>query len=170
VSMPVPDLTEPVVGFRAWKVIEDRLFSPYIPCRWEGRVMHAECYPANRALLFGRGWLDAPHGSPDPRCRCGIYAYHRPGVQSFYGDFDWLPGIVTVWGRLEAHRDGLRAEHARVEALAVHPAWPARRRDAARAIADRLGTGVIAHDALREVAVAHGGPLPASLLPSAATG
>jgi hypothetical protein len=61
-----PDLVEAVIGFRAWRIAGDRLLSPYIPCRWEGREMHAECFPANRQLLRGVGWLDAPHASPHP--------------------------------------------------------------------------------------------------------
>ena len=103
-----PDLAEPVVAFRAWRVVDGDLLSPYIPCRWDGPVMHAECYPANRALLFGRGWLAEPHDPPHPECRCGIYAYHRPGTQPYYGEFQWVDGIVSVWGRIESHRDGLR--------------------------------------------------------------
>src|SRR4051812_43114604 len=67
-----PDLVQPVVAFRAWRVVDEDLLSPYIPCRWDGPVMHAECYPANRALLFGRGWLAEPHDPPHPECRCGI--------------------------------------------------------------------------------------------------
>jgi hypothetical protein len=112
-SSAAPDLIVPVVAFRAWRIVDGRLLSPYIPCRWEGAVMHAECYPANRTLLFGNGWLDAPHEPPHRDCQCGIYAYFRPGVQTYYGEFEWVEGIVTVWGHIEAHRDGLRAEHAR---------------------------------------------------------
>ena len=37
-----PDLVEPVVAFRAWRVVDGALLSPYIPCRWDGPVMHAE--------------------------------------------------------------------------------------------------------------------------------
>jgi hypothetical protein len=158
-----PDLVEPVVGFRAWKVIDDRLLSPYIPCRWEGRVVHATCYPANRSLLRGEGWLDAPHASPHRDCRRGIYAYHRPGAQAYYGEWLWVEGVVTVWGRLEAHRDGLRAEHARVELLAL-PADPARRR-AAEVVAERLGVPTIAAGELPAAAAGIGAPLPPSLLP-----
>ena len=134
-----PDLLDPVVGFRAWKIIDDRLLSPYIPCRWEGRVMHATCYPANRSLLRGEGWLAAPHASPHRDCRCGIYAYHRPGAQSYYGEWLWVEGVVTVWGRVEAHRDGLRAEHARVELLACPDRTDPARRRAAEGVAARLG-------------------------------
>jgi len=154
-----PDLVEPVVAFRAWRILDDRLLSPYIPCRWDGRVMHATCYPANRTLTFSRGWLNAPHDSPHPDCRCGIYAYHRPGAQQYFGEWEWVEGIVTVWGRIEAHADGLRAEHARVEALAGRP-------DIARA----LGADVVERGELRDAAARYGAPLPPSLLPSQAIG
>jgi len=154
---PAPDLIAPVVAFRAWRIVQGRLLSPYIPCRWEGPVMRAECYPANRTLLFGRGWLDAPHEPPHRDCQCGIYAYHRPGAQPYYGEFECVEGVVTVWGRIEAHRDGLRAEHARVCALAARPG--------AEAIAERLGIELVAADALAEAAERWGAPLPATLVP-----
>ena len=152
-----PDLVVPVVAFRAWRVVDGALLSPYIPCRWEGAVMHAECYPANRALEFGRGWLATPHEPPHRDCRCGIYAYHRPGTQPYYGEFQWVEGIVAVWGRIESHRDGLRAQYARVCALG--------RRPGAEAIAHRLGVDLVVGDALAGAAPRYGTPLPASLVP-----
>ena len=161
----VPDLVEVVVGFRAWRIVDEELLSPYIPCRWQGAVMHAACYPANRAVVFGRGWLDAPHAPPHQDCQCGIYAYHRPGAQSYYGEFDWVEGIVTAWGRIESHRDGLRAEHARVEALALPPPAEVRRRRAVAAIAARLGADLVDRGALEEASARYGAPLPASMLP-----
>jgi hypothetical protein len=149
-----PDLIEPVVAFRAWRVLDDRLLSPYIPCRWDGRVMHASCYPANRALTFGRGWLRAPHASPHPACKCGIYGYHRPGAQAYFGEWEWVEGVISVWGRIEAHADGLRAEHARVEAVAGRPE-----------IARRLDVALVAREELGAAAADYGAPLPAGLLP-----
>jgi hypothetical protein len=83
--------------------------------------MHAECYPANRALLFGRGWLAAPHDPPHPDCQCGDLRLPPPRGADLLREFVWVEGIVSVWGRIEAHRDGLRAEHARVCALARRP-------------------------------------------------
>ena len=157
-----PDLAEPVVGFRTWGVVGDRLVSPYIPCRWDGPLMDAVCYPANRSLTFGHGWLDAPHGSPHPDCQCGIYAYHRPGARSYFGEGEWLEGIISVWGRIEVHADGLRAEHARVQALALpgdRDPGPARR------IAAALGVELIPRAELGGAAASFGAPLPASLLP-----
>ena len=40
-SIAAPDLVAPVVAFRAWRIVDGRLLSPYIPCRWKGAVMHA---------------------------------------------------------------------------------------------------------------------------------
>jgi len=150
-----PDLILPVVGFRAWRLGANRLLSPYIPCRWEGRTMHAECYDANRTLLRGQGWLDAPHASPDPHCQCGIYAYHRPGLRAYYGEFAWAEGIIAAWGRVEVHADGFRAEHARVEALA-----PPERGYGAGAVAEAaqaLGVPLLAAGELEAFAAGLGG-------------
>jgi hypothetical protein len=165
VTPAAPDLIAPVVAFRAWRVVDDALLSPYIPCRWDGPVMHAECYPANRALLFGRGWLAEPHDPPHRDCRCGIYAYHRPGTQTYFGEWEWTEGIVTAWGRIEAHATGLRAQHARVEALGLPPSNEPTRRRSVQTIAERLGVRLVPRDDLAEAAVDHGAPLPDSLLP-----
>jgi hypothetical protein len=161
-----PDLLVPVVGFRAWRIVGGLLMSPYIPCRWDGRLMHAACYDANRRVRLGRGWKVEPHASPDPDCQCGIYAYHRPGVRQSYGEFDWCEGIISAWGRLEAHADGLRAEHARLEVLAL-PRDPAVRR-AVEAIAGRLGVPTCpGREQLADLAPRFGAPIPAALLPGA---
>jgi len=160
-----PDLAAPVAGFRGWRIIGERLLSPYIPCRWEGRVMRAVCYDANRSLVGGRGWLDEPHASPHPRCRCGIYAYHRPGVQTYYGEWLWAEGVIACWGRIEAHEAGLRAEHGRIEALALPPRNDPERRAAVRSVARRLGIPLVGRDELPAVAEVVGGTLPPALLP-----
>jgi hypothetical protein len=128
--------------------------------------MHAECFPANRQLLRGVGWLDAPHASPHPDCQCGVYAYHRPGTQTYYGEWLWTEGVVTAWGRIEAHRDGLRAEHARIEALARPPANEPERRRAVDAVAARLGVPLVPRDHLQDVAAEHGAVLPGPLRPA----
>jgi hypothetical protein len=160
-----PDLAAAVVGFRAWRILDDRLLSPYIPCRWEGRVLHARCFDANRRLQRGRGWLAEPHDSPHPECQCGIYAYHRPGAQAYYGEWEWTEGVISCWGRIEAHRAGLRAEHARIEALALPPANEPLRRGSVQAIGAKLGVRIVGRDELEGVAAGLGGVLPAALRP-----
>lgn len=163
-----PDLVEPVVAFRAWRVVGERLLSPNIPVRWEGRVLHAACHPVGKRIMLGhQGWVAAEHASPHPECQCGIYAYHRPGRRNWFGEFDWVEGIVTVWGRIEAHHDGLRAEHARIEAFVV-PGHDARDREpVVRRIAARLGADLVERPQLDRAASRYGAPLPPGLLPAA---
>lgn len=160
-----PDLVVPVVGFRAWRIVGDRLHSPYIPCRWDGRDMHAVCFPANRSLTRGVGWLDGEHDAPHADCQCGVYAYHAPGTQRWYGEWHWVEGVVTVWGRIEAHRDGLRAEHARIQALAHPPRNEPERRRLVERIAEALAVPLVPWSGLADAAAQHGAPLPSRMLP-----
>jgi hypothetical protein len=159
-----PDVAGTVAGFRSWRVANGKLVSPYIPCRWEGRVIHASCFDANRVLQQGRGWLAAPHDSPHPDCQCGVYAYDRPGLRTYWGEeVWWCEGVISAWGRVVVHSDGWRAEHARVEALAVSD--DARLAAVLEGIAGRLGVPLVERDELPGVAEAAGGLVPASLRP-----
>src|SRR3954447_782585 len=103
-GVSAPDLIAPVIAFRSWRLAGAQLVSPFIPCRWEGRVMHATCSEENRTLPHGVGWLDAPHASPDPECQCGIYASHTPGPRSWFGEAYWCEGVVSAWGRIVGPR------------------------------------------------------------------
>jgi hypothetical protein len=160
-----PDLAGAVVAFRSWRLAGERLMSPFIPCRWTGRVMHAECYDANRRLQRGVGWLDEPHDSPHERCQCGIYAYHVPGPRSWFGEAYWCEGVVSAWGRIVVHDDGFRAEHARVEALAVPSSLVAYGAATVHDAAARLGVPVVPHAELEAHAAGLGGGVPAGLRP-----
>jgi hypothetical protein len=160
-----PDLAAPVVAFRSWRLAGALLVSPFIPCRWEGPVMHAACYDANRGLTRGVGWLDRPHESPHADCRCGIYGYHTPGPRSWFGEAYWCEGVVSAWGRLVVHADGFRAEHARVEALAVPDGLDRFGPAQVRAAAAALEVPVIPQAELAAFADALGGGVPAALLP-----
>lgn len=165
-----PDLIEPVVGFREWLIVRGALTSPYIPYRWREAVARARCYPANRNLQFGRGWVAEPHEAPHPSCKCGIYAFYRPRTATPFPDADRVWGIVTVWGRLEVHSDGMRAEHARVEALALGVGE--RRVDELalrRIAADLGGLDLVEWDELPAAADRYGWPLPDELIGGAAT-
>ena len=157
----------PVVGYRSWRIVNGRLLSPFIPCRWEGRELHAECYDANRGLVRGEGWLKGPHASPHPACRCGIYAHHRPGLRTYHGELSACEGVVTAWGRLVVHGDGWRAQHARVEALAHPTGSAARLGGVVQEIAEQLGVPLVRREELADVAGAVGGPVPDALLPRA---
>jgi hypothetical protein len=159
-----PDLIRPVTGFRKWRVVRDHLSSPYIPLRWDEGVVHARCYPANRSLLFGQGWLDEPHEAPDPRCKCGIYAWHRLPQARRVPDPDRALGVVTLWGRIEVHADGMRAQHAAIKALGFAPELGSAHRRTMRRIASALGVELVEQRDLPAAALRHGGPLPPALV------
>jgi hypothetical protein len=163
--LEAPDLVEPVIGFRKWRVTGDHLTSPYIPLRWDSRVAHARCFPANRSLVFGDGWLEEPHDAPHPECQCGIYAYHRPPERGPIPDRGRTFGIVSLWGRIEVHADGVRAEHAEIVALAYCRELGSGHHDEIAAIARQLGVPLVEHRELARVAPEFGSPVPESLLP-----
>lgn len=163
-----PDLIERVSGFRKWRLVGDHLKSPFIPLRWEKAVVHARCYPANRSLQFGEGWLAEPHEAPHPDCRCGIYAWHDLPSPGPVPDPDRVFGVVALWGRIEVHADGMRGEHAQVCALGAPTAMGEVQRGRLEAIAARLGVALVDEGELRRVALGYGSPMPAALLPEAA--
>jgi hypothetical protein len=160
-----PDLIEPVVGFRNWRILRDgpangQLSSPYFPVAWSEPVMRAEC----RRWRTPEALVDTPHAAPQPECGCGIRAYHTPTGDFSTIDYRAVSGIVTVWGRIEIGADEMRAELARVEALAVYSRWSRRQRDAVQEVAANLGAELVDLRELGAAAASYGAPPPASLL------
>jgi hypothetical protein len=163
--MRVRDTAERMVGFRTWRVVDGRLWSPYIPCSWDERVMRAQCYRGDGALIEVAAAPDhAPDAAPHPDCECGIYAYDLPPSRFSAVDHRGVTGIVSAWGRREAHTGGVRAEMASVEALAVSPQFSDRQRWAVQEVAERLDVDLIDHGELEAVAGRYGPPLRPELL------
>ena len=160
-----PDLIQPLVGFRKWRVMRDHISSPFVPLRWEDAVVHARCYPANRSLMFGAGWLDEPHDAPHPDCKCGVYAWHEPPQRGPIRDMRQTFGIVSLWGRVEVHADGMRAEHARIEALSYQRELGSGHVGRVTAIARRLGVAAIDYGELPAAARVIGSGVPRALRP-----
>jgi hypothetical protein len=144
-----PDLIAPLVGFRNWRVIDGVLSSPYAPLSWREPVVCARC-------------LRERHRAPAPGCDCGISAYHEPDLRFSSVDFRGVSGIVSVWGHVEVHEDRLRAEYARVEALAMHPRWSMRQRHAVTAVAAELGAELVDLREQAEAARAYGCQMPSA--------
>ena len=160
-----PDLIEPVVGFRNWRILRTgpargELSSPYFPVTWSEPVMRAEC----RRWRTPEALLDTPHAAPQPACGCGICAYHAPTGEFSKVDYRAVSGVVTVWGRIEIGADEMRAELARVEALAMYSRWSRRQRDAVQEVAANLGVELVDLRELGAAAASYGAPPPASLL------
>ena len=101
------DLTERVLGYRAWRLDSEGLRSVAAPARWSRRTLVADC---------ARGGGHGDHGAPVTRCGCGIYALHEPPHSLFDWELVW--GAVALDGRVLLYENGLRAERATVLVLA----------------------------------------------------
>lgn len=108
--MTIPDLIEPIVGYRAWRVRDGKLQGVHYPVLWEpGHPLAAHC-----------GSLK-DHDSPGEGCTCGIHAARdEEGLRLNY--LFGLPdvwGSVALWGRVVVHARGYRAEFGYPLALHV---------------------------------------------------
>ena len=162
----LPDLIEPIVGFRIWRIFRTgpaELSSPYLPVVWSEPVVRAEC----RRWRSPEDLLRDTHAAPHPDCGCGIRAYPTPTSDFSKVDYRAVSGIVTVWGRIEIERDEMRAELARVEALGLYRRWSRRQRDAVREVASTLGADLVDLHELDAAAGSYGAPPPPSLMTEA---
>jgi hypothetical protein len=148
-----PDLIHPVIGFRQWRLDDDGLASLIMDYRWRG----AECVAACSANTH------PPAEAPVNGCVCGVYAWYDPCPRTASAP-DYVAGVVVLWGRVELHATGMRAQHARVVALALPVSrWGKRRR--VMAMAERLSVPALPHGALKPVALVYGKPVPPNLRP-----
>jgi len=155
-----PDLIEPVVAFRSWRAMGARLRSPYVPVFWDTPELTASCSPGADPRI-----MRLSHVAPHPHCRCGIYAYLEPDLDFARVDYRGVVGVVTLWGRIEVHGTGMRAQHARVEALAHYSRWHGRQKRAVSTIAHELGVDLVDLPELESAAERYGRRLPHTLLP-----
>jgi len=155
VDTSAPDLIEPIVGFRQWRLNGPILSSLFSDVRWPRTELRARC------AVGGHDRESAPANT----CSCGIYAYYDPCPRTASAATpDLVGGVVVVWGRVELHATGLRAEHARVVALEL-PLSRGRKRSTLVEIADGLGVPAVPHRELKSVGTRHGSPLHRSLRP-----
>jgi hypothetical protein len=122
----VPDLVEPVVGWRTWLVrwTSDgfRLHSVVFPTVWTpGVALSAACLGRPQRALF-RPWRRLPlhEGAADRSCECGVYAARHIELAGRYlGDaiaplrtWNRAIGLVGLWGRVLECEAGWRASLA----------------------------------------------------------
>jgi hypothetical protein len=118
-TVPTPDLIEPVIGYRQWRLHDGALWSPYFEMRWRRGVNTAHCAAPG----------SHPEGAPAHACSCGLHAWYRPCPRlGSAAASDLVAGAIVVWGAVELHPTGLRAQHAMVVALALPLASRAKRR------------------------------------------
>ena len=109
--MKVPDAIDPAVGYRVWKVKDNRLYSIVHVTLWE---------PGMRFEAF----CDKEHEVPDKQCSCGTYAaatfnhLFDMGYTKADGLFSVgrgevsVAGQVNLWGGLIPGLLGWRAQYA----------------------------------------------------------
>jgi hypothetical protein len=178
----VPTFSECVIGYRCWAVDPFLRLWPlagYAETAWTPGINVAQCGRAKLAEAAGF-WMPsfpshAPdgHTSPHQKCGCGLYCRRRAG--EVLNELEWpryeeirnplVAGAVAVWGDLCVHKDGFRASHACILALATQPEMPRQARDLAALVADRYGVPLVAADELEVEASRHGTPLPDDIAP-----
>jgi hypothetical protein len=155
VSSPAPDLIDPIIGYRQWRLVDRALTSLFNTTRWERAQISAFCDSGDHH----------PEVVPDHACSCGVYAYYDPCPRTASAfTRDLVAGAVIMWGRVELHGTGLRAEHAQIAALEL-PLSPGPKRRGVLAVADRFGVVAVPHHRLRSVARDQGVPVDPSLRP-----
>jgi hypothetical protein len=151
-----PDLVEPLIGYRHWRMEKAALWSPFASYRWVRGLNTARC--AEDA--------DHPDGPPGHACTCGIHAWYRPCPRLGYATPDLIGGAVTLWGDVELHPTGLRAQYATIVALVLPLSRTTKRRRLID-IADALEVETIPARRLTTAALHHGLPVSGELVPKA---
>lgn len=116
-----PDAVEPIIGWRYWRVADDgRLASlgggrdRWLPGQpFRARCRHARIDPFDERWRLVDGCAWSPHGAPDERCSCGVYAARSLAAlrsRYLFGLRFMAVGEVSLWGKVIPGRLGYRAE------------------------------------------------------------
>lgn len=158
------DAIGPIIGYREWVLIADEILSPLARTPWGAGPMRAECLPdCHPAQGLWRTASTHPEPAPAHGCVCGIYALFTPQRSRGRERLAVMRGAVVLWGRIELHQRGMRAEFARIVTLALPSS---RRRAAAVArVAELLDVEAVPARALPLAARAYGEPLDPTFIP-----
>jgi hypothetical protein len=118
-----------IVGLRTFRVDDSGLLLPlYSNGAWYDGTNTATCSPPTGHHRRG------PHAVPADDCECGFYAYGTPEEAAQSRQMRYVQAVVSCWGTVVAGTKGVRAEHARIDALWLNPDAPVwlRRRIAGR--------------------------------------
>jgi hypothetical protein len=150
-----PDLVRAVIGFRQWRLRDDCLWSLHASDAW------------GRGLQTARCLGDEAHDAPAPlnECTCGFYAWYSPTPRTASAATpDLVAGAVAMWGQVELHAHGMRAQHAMIVALALPFSWGAKRRRLLT-VARSLEVPTVAARKLKAAALEHGDVIPRRMRP-----
>jgi hypothetical protein len=111
------DGTEPILGFRAWRLVvssDGPRIGPTTPRPvWPPReAPAATCTGTHTRLYMVFDPTAAPHRSPDQGCTCGWHAVRDASTLVRPGGPAGVVGQVSLWGKVIEHARGFRAEFA----------------------------------------------------------
>lgn len=116
IAHPARSSAEPIIAYRCWSLNGSALGPIGVtlpPCEPRKR-MEARCYAGG------------PHGSPDAMCECGIYGF--ADLQTLINNYGWqsdkVYGRVALWGKVERHQHGYRAQYAYPQLIYRTPGVP----------------------------------------------
>jgi hypothetical protein len=118
-----------IVGLRTFRIDDSGLLLPlYSDGAWYDGTNTATCSPPTGHHPRG------PHAVPADECECGFYAYGSVPAAAHNRNMRYVQAVVSCWGGVVAGTKGIRAQHARIDAIWISPAAPTwlRKRVAAR--------------------------------------
>lgn len=115
--------TDYVVGFRAWTINPETYELCSITFTREKWVVGENTARCAGPMADSKYYKKNPvHKAPYNDCQCGLYATFNLENIRLWAPYDiyqhLIVGAVAMWGDLEVHEDGMRAEKACVLALA----------------------------------------------------
>jgi hypothetical protein len=109
-----------IVGLRTFRIDESGMLLPlYSNGAWYDGANTAVCSPPTGHHERG------PHPVPSDDCECGFYAYGTAAAAAQNRHLRYVEAVVSCWGGVVAGTQGVRAEHARIDALWISPEAPA---------------------------------------------
>lgn len=109
--------SEPVLGWRIWRVRDDRLCAVVWGTEWAPRErFEAACEDAP-SPFWANERRPAPHRAPGRACECGVYAFRDRADAELLArekvDHDVIAlGRVSLWGRVLVAERGYRGRYA----------------------------------------------------------
>jgi hypothetical protein len=150
-----PDLIKAVIGFRQWRLRDSELWSLLTEDRWERGMQTAHCRNPERRHEI----------APQNGCTCGFYAWYSPPPRgASAATADLVSGAVALWGQVELHAHGMRAQHAMIVALAL-PFSRGSKRRRLLAAAEELEVPAVPARKLKAAALEHGELIPKAMRP-----
>jgi hypothetical protein len=108
-----------IVGLRTFRIDDCGLLLPlYSDGAWYDGTNTAVCAPPTGHHPRG------PHAVPADDCECGFYAYGTAAAAARNRHTRYVQAVVSCWGGVVAGTRGVRAEHARIDALWISPDAP----------------------------------------------